>query len=346
MSFSPILSNQPLSYAENRYQYRNAPRENAWGSPVFACGPNTPTSDYISYPGPKYQYGYNYYNSPATNKGNCTWWCWCRCLEANGTSLSLHLGDAKNWYDNYSGSKERNADNIQPGDIIVFTDSNAGHVQFVEQVSGNTVYISQSAYSTRAVWNDKSCLVTSYSKSEIYQGSTLDMYRNLDTPAYETVVGVLHTGGVGPGPEPPEPTVITPFIDIDPSSYNVTMDPDQDTVDFTFIIVIEGIPSGYTAGGNTYPGLTRIYNTGWSYTDYTGSDGNTYRQAYKTQTLQYARESLENYTVTKHMYFNLDYPNGSIHTDTPMTIHVEVSTNLIAIILKTDKEDEYMIKLI
>lgn len=315
MSFTPILSNQSISYAENRYQYRNAPRENAWGSPVFACGPNTPISDYISYPGPKYQYGYNYYNSPATNKGNCTWWCWGRCLEANGISLSLNLGDAKNWYDNYSGSKSRNADNIQPGDIIVFTDSDAGHVQFVEQVSGNTVYISQSAYSTRAVWNDKSCLVTSYNKNEIYQGNSLDMYKNLDSAYYQTVVGVIHTG------ETPTPTE-TPSISISPSSYSVTMSETEDYVDFTFNIEISGIPDGESAsGGNTYPGLTRIYNTGWSYTNYT-SGGQTYRRATKTQTLRYERENDTPYTTTKYMYFSKSFSNGSISSTTAMNITV------------------------
>ena len=118
-------------------------------------------------------------------------------------------------------------------------------------------------------------------------------------------------------------------ISITPSSYNETMTSSLDYLDFTFNIVIDGIPSGGTvSGGNTYPGLTRVYNTGWSYTDYTVS-GTTYRRAEKTQTLRYARESDSAYTTTKHMYFNLTFSTGTIDSDTPIYINVEGKQSII-----------------
>lgn len=205
MAFTPITTNQSISYAENRTQYRNSARESlAGGTPVFFT-PSTATLNDYGYGGPKYKYGYTYYNSPApenTYNGNCTWWCWGRLYQTMGTSLP-NYGNAVNWYSSYTGSKDTNASNIQPGDIIVFSDSGAGHVMFVEDVSGNTITISQSAYSTRSIWQGKSCLVTQYTKGEIYAGNQIDMYRNLDSSYNVTVVGVIHTGVT---PTPPTPT--------------------------------------------------------------------------------------------------------------------------------------------
>ena len=104
-----------------------------------------------------------------------------------------------------------------------------------------------------------------------------------------------------------------------------------DSIDFTFTILVEGIPDGESvSGNNTYPGLTRIYNTGWSYTDYTYS-GTTYRRATKTQTLRYARESDSAYTTTKHMYFNMTFSTGTLSTDTPMYITIEAKQSIINI---------------
>ncbi|MBO5387243.1 MAG: CHAP domain-containing protein [Lachnospiraceae bacterium] len=322
MAFTPLTSSQPISYASSRSSYRNSARETlAGGSPVF-FNPSNYSLNQTGYPGPRYKYGYTYNNCPApenTCNGNCTWWCWGRLNQTMGTSLP-NMGDGKDWYDNYSGVKYRNANNIQPGDIIVFTDNDAGHVMFVEKVDGNTITISQSAYSTRSVWSGMACLVTTFSKSDIYQGNSINMYKDLDSAYYQEVVGVIHTGEDGPGPTP-EP--VEPEISIIPSSYSVTMGSEEDYVDFPFDIIIAGIPTGESAsGGNTYPGLIRVANTGWSYTSYV-VDGVTYRRATKSQTLRYERESEGEYVTTKHMYFNMTFSNGSINTDTPMTITVE-----------------------
>ena len=103
-------------------------------------------------------------------------------------------------------------------------------------------------------------------------------------------IGYIHNkyAEPGPGPTPSENLEIS----ISPSSYAVTMASTQDYVDFTFNITITGIPAGATvSGGNTYPGLSRVYNTGWSYTNYTVS-GTTYQRATKTQTLRYMSKGL------------------------------------------------------
>ena len=103
------------------------------------------------------------------------------------------------------------------------------------------------------------------------------------------------------------------------------MSASQTYVDFTFNITITGIPAGATvSGGNTYPGLSRVYNTGWSYTNYTVG-GTTYQRATKTQTLRYNREYSYAYSTTKHMYFNMSFSTGTISTDTPMYITVASS---------------------
>lgn len=322
MAFTPILTDQPISYARNRSAYHNGPRESSWGFPVYFSPQDFLVGQY-GYPGPRYKEGYTYDNCPAPENnynGNCTWWCWGRLYDTMGVYLP-NMGDAKYWYDRYSGSRDTDASNIQPGDIIVLEDSGPGHVMFVEQVSGNTIYISQSAYSTRSVWVGMACLVTSYSKSEIVAGRTVDMYRNIDSPYYETVVGVIHTGGVGPSPTTDLEITITP------ASYNVTMSALQDFVDFQYAITITGIPAGQSvSGGNTYPGLSRVYNTGWSYTDYSVS-GTVYRRATKIQTLRYTREHSYAYSTVKHMYFNLSFSTGTIDTDTPMTINVQAAQN-------------------
>ena len=139
-----------------------------------------------------------------------------------------------------------------------------------------------------------------------------------DQPDY-----VLVNPDSGGGPTPPGPTPENLTISIMPASYTVTMQYDQDSLDFTYAITISGIPAGESvSGGNTYPDLIRVANTGWSYTDYTVG-GVTYRRAYKQQTLRYFREYNVDYTTTKHMYFNITKSTGTISTDTPMYITVK-----------------------
>lgn len=333
MAWTSLTSSQPISFANNSH-YRNSARENIYGTgdpgtPVYFT-PNNATLNEYGYGGPRYKYGYTYDTCPTPESnynGNCTWWCWGRLHQTMGTSLP-NMGDAKNWYSNYSGEKDTDASNIQPGDIIVLTDDDAGHVMFVEKVDGDTITISQSAYSTRSIWDGMACLVTTYDRNDISAGEYLNMYKDLSPSGYSLeVVGVIHTGeegptppGPGPGPDPGDTE--TPEISINPSSASVTMGDEEDYVDVTFNITITGIPSGESAsGGNTYPGLSRVYNSGWSYTTYT-VDGTVYRRANKIQTLRYYRENDSEYSITKYMYFNKTFSNGSIISATRISIHV------------------------
>lgn len=333
MPFSPILSGQPISYALNSTSFRNAPRETDWRTSPVLFNPSSLPTGQTGYNGPRYKAGYSYYDCPYpenTYNGNCTWWCWGRANDALGVYLP-HLGHAKNWYDNYSGSKDTDATNIQPGDIIVLTDSDKGHVMFVEQVSGNTVYISQSAYSQRSVWIGMACLTTSYSKSSIYQGSSIDIYKDIDSPYYCEVVGVIHTGGPGPGPQP---GTETPTVTITPSSVNMHLSSSDDYGDITFNLDVSGIPVGETvSGGTSYPGLTRISNgSGWIYSTYT-VDGVTYQRATKTgMVLRYDREFSTAYTALRNLTFSKTYVNGTAFQNVPINISADMKSNIRAIL--------------
>lgn len=206
-NFSPILSAQPISRVAGNNNYRNSAREDlAHGEPVYFVPPHF-TLDQYGNGGPRYKYGYTYNNCPypeSSINGNCTWWCYARLLETMDIALEDYMEpldwQAKQWYRTFQGDKDPNADNIQAGDIIVLEDSSDGHVMFVEQVDGNTIHISNSAYSTRAIWNGYACHVTEYDRSEIVAGNRIDMYKGYDSAYYLSVVGVIHTGGQGPEP--------------------------------------------------------------------------------------------------------------------------------------------------
>lgn len=337
MAFDPILSDQLISYVWDNTNYRNAYREDlAGGTPVFFT-PSTLRAG-NGYGGPRYPLSpppyYTYDDSPQTTyNGNCTWWCCGRLLDALGKHIEDYIEGAPNakfWYRDFTGDKDVNADNIKAGDIIVLTNDGDGHVMFVEKVTAGTVYVSQSAWSTRSIWDGYACRVTSYDRTDIYAGNSIDMYKDIDAPFYSDVVGVIHTGT--DDPTPPTPSTEDLEIAINPSSYSVTMGANEDFKDFTFAIAISGIPEGQTvSGGNTYPDLVRVYNTGWSYTNYV-IDGVTYRRATKTQTLRYYRESPMNYSTVKHMYYNLSMSTGSISSDTPMYITVKAKRNIARLI--------------
>ena len=339
MSFSPITEDKSIEYVRYKRIYRNAPREVAADkSPIFYCPQSWPANTWGGYGGPRYnpEYSYDDVDNPDKSwNGNCTWWCCGRLKEACQVDIPAGYGDGKEWYSNYEadgGSVSTNVNDVNPGDIICFrgpTADHPGHVMFVEKVDSTYVYISQSAYSERAVWDGYACRVTKYTKTSLYAGASIDMYKDIDDPYNVTLIGFMHTGGSGP--EPPTPTATLTIV-IDPVSYTKTMLASEEYVDFTFNITISGIPDGETvSGGNTYPGLTRVSNTGWSYTDYT-LGGNTYRYATKTQTLRYTREYSYGYTTTKYMYFNITKSTGTINTTTPMYITVKAKQGFKALL--------------
>lgn len=261
--------------------------------------------------------------------GNCTGYAYGRFNECAGRSLYSEFyithspADAKYWIYNTWPDQTYTSGTIDLhlGDILIWGSATGfGHVEVVEAINGSTITTSGS------IWGST-------------YGASMEFYtRTISYPSWNTAMGrIYHNDGSytdygnpfigyihnkyvepGPGPEPEEPTIY-----ISPASYTKTMGAEEDYVDFPFTITIEGIPTGESAsGGNTYPGLSRVANTGWSYSSYV-VDGVIYQRATKSQTLRYTRESDGEYSVTKHMYFNMTFSNGSINSDTRMVINVE-----------------------
>lgn len=321
MSFSPRL-NAPTDFS-TYYTERRIPAQPE-GVPTYW----------------QYFYSGDYtYRTEGAHTGNCTWYAMGRSAEIAGRNLYSEFAgsyEAQNWENIWIGNPAQTSGSIawQPGDILIWANNamTFGHVEVVEIVSGNYLTISYSAYSgtdpqedngtffntrrrSKPTWGDPAS-VTSESDSRFIRNSGATYFLT-----NEFLIGVIHNPYYEPGPSPSENLDIS----ISPSSYTVTMSASQTYVDFTFNITITGIPAGATvSGGNTYPGLSRVYNTGWSYTNYTVS-GTTYQRATKTQTLRYNREHSYAYTTTKHMYFNLSFSTGTVSTDTPMYITVAAS---------------------
>lgn len=345
MAFTPILSDRRLSYAYNSGYYRNANRENLWGSPVYFC-PHDANLSTNGFGGPHYRYNYNYNNSPETARGNCTWWCAGRLRETEGKNiLSLINGswNANLWYEKFTGTRYITATNAVAGDIIVFKGGD-GHVMFIEKVENGTIYISHSAWSTLGYWDGYACRVNSYSVSEIYAGNSINIYKGSSYTNYMEIVGIIHTGSGGsPGPTPTDEEL---KIYVTPSHYDSIMRSNADYIDFPFTVTISGIPEGETvSGGNTYPGLVRVANTGWSYTDYYTSSG-TYRRATKSQTLRYYREHNYAYNYNTYMRYNISKSTGTIDKSYPIWIVIEaksISPKLIAGIMKRKKRKPFTI---
>ena len=309
----------------------------------------------LEYGGTAHDFYWNISYNPDARYSTCLADCTClaygRCLEEGCRgpvpySYEWSLPGANSWHNKLingwtaeSWSTYRNS--VKPGDIIEWVEGY--HVAVVEAVSGSTIYCSSSLYTGdhgRAFWpvgsgnfdtrtpgvmgstmQDVSTWMLANYSWRFYEYVTVDTLSNVrlaDQPDW-----VLVNPDSGGGPAPPTPTEENLSITITPSSYSSTMQYDQDALDFTFNIVITGIPNGETvSGGNTYPDLVRVANTGWSYTNYV-VNGVTYRRAQKQQTLRYYREYNIAYTTTKHMYYNITKSTGTISTDTPMYINVK-----------------------
>lgn len=267
--------------------------------------------------------------------GNCTGYAYGRFNEVAGRSLYNEFyithspADAKYWiYNTWPDQTHTSGSiDIQLGDILVWGSSTGfGHVENVEAINGNTITTSGS------IWGSTYGRSTEfYTRNIAYPswGSAMgSIVHNDGSSSYYSnpFIGYIHNKYVEPGPGPGPTPSEDLDISISPSSYSVTMRSDADYVDFTYNITVTGVPAGESvSSGNTYPGLSRVQNTGWSYTDYTVS-GVTYRRATKTQTLRYEREHSYAYTITKHMYYNLSFSTGTVSTDTPMYINVEASS--------------------
>jgi len=287
----------------------------------------------------QYFYSGDYsYSSVGAHTGNCTWYAMGRSAEIAGRNLYSEFAgsyEAQNWANIWNNNPADTSGSIswQLGDILIWSNTaqTSGHVEVVEEINGNILTISYSAYSGSSPQSTYGTFFGTRTRSKPTFGDPASVTsepgsrftRNNGATYYMTneyLIGVIHNpyADPGPGPTPSEDLEIT----ISPSGYTKTMQSSETYVDFPFTITITGIPEGETvSGGNTYPGLIRVANTGWSYDDYT-IDGTTYRRATKSQTLRYNREYDYSYSVTKHMYFNLSFETGTISTDTPMYISV------------------------
>ena len=281
-----------------------------------------------------------YYWSNSNNPGatfdlcmaNCTTYAYGRVMENGLPRPVTQFRNANNWHnyvntsDGWSLLTYSSGMALVPGDIVEWS---GNHVAVVE-TSGTNPYISGSFYtgddgtgssnrSTAVMGNSLYTVslwmnATSSRQYRFYHYVTLTTENSWIGNTQPSYV-LRYTGGGGGGE--------TPQITISPSSYTSVMSSADNYIDFQFNITVTGIPSGYSASGNnTYPGLSRVQNTGWSYTDYT-VNGVTYRRATKTQTLRYTREYSYAYTTTKYMYYSFSYPNGSASSTTPMRITVQ-----------------------
>lgn len=291
----------------------------------------------------KYYWNSNYNpNANITNcLANCTTLVYGRCLENGYPAPVTTIRNANLWHTvvntsaGWSVMSYSSGMMLYAGDIIEWASSGANHVGIVEQ-DGTDPWQSSSWY-TDDQGTGTGGRNTSIVGSTLAQVSTW-MVNNYPYRFYHSERMSTENIGGGhnttptyiirySGAQPPTPTENL-TITIVPSSYTRTMQANEDYEDFTFNITVSGIPAGQSvSGGNTYPGLTRIYNSGWSYTDYVVS-GVTYRTASKQQTLRYDRESNGAYTTVKHMYYNLSFSTGSVSTDTPMYITVKAKVIL------------------
>lgn len=202
--FTPILQDQPISYAYNKPEiFRNKSREKKWGAPVYFAPP-TYDYDVTGTGGYYYKYGHN-----ATEKlgklGNCTYWCLTRYLEVSNITLTCIIGDAGKTFAKYDGRKDGSlsshiaiGDKVQQGDMLVFADNlendGWGHIIFVEKVDATKVYISESAYSTKECYRDKACITYTLNKNDLITANRIALRPQM--PFSEYLIGVIHTGDV------------------------------------------------------------------------------------------------------------------------------------------------------
>ena len=92
-------------------------------------------------------------DNPPLHTGNCTWYAMGRSAEIAEQNLYSEFAgpyDAQNWNNIWIGHPAQTSGVIdyKLGDILVYsTGSNSGHVEIVEQINGNRLTISYSAYS-------------------------------------------------------------------------------------------------------------------------------------------------------------------------------------------------------
>lgn len=127
--------------------------------------PNTQSSAYTSSSNVFTKYGY---------KGQCTWFTYGRVLEKLQLLLpSEFYGNAVDWW--FANARDKvypYGTEPKPNSIAVWSGGNYGygHVAFVENVDGNTVYFNEGNFSVRGAYDGK---LKSISKEEIKKRGNL-----------------------------------------------------------------------------------------------------------------------------------------------------------------------------
>ena len=145
MSFTARLS-EPTDFS-TYYTERRLPA-NSSGNPTY--WQYFYSGDYVWPSDPEYPYG--------AHTGNCTWYAMGRSAEIAGINLYSQFAgpyEAYNWNTIWTGHPAQTSGpiNYLLGDILVYSNNNpdpdlvSGHVEIVEQIIGNRLTISYSAFS-------------------------------------------------------------------------------------------------------------------------------------------------------------------------------------------------------
>ena len=123
-----------------------------------------------------------YYQSNPTLAGQCTWFCWGRALEKCGRSITFS-GDnnAKNWYANANGgysSKQSSTATPMKNAVASFSGGTNGHVVFIEDVVGSTVYYTEANWDgdNTPSYDDGRVKTVSTASFSTLHGKTLNGY--------------------------------------------------------------------------------------------------------------------------------------------------------------------------
>ena len=138
------------------------------------------------------------FNSGYSWTGGCTWWASGRSAMTGGRNWAGG-GNASQWFGTFGGTygisaSQATASSIEAGDVLCFG-SGYGHVAFVEEVGGDTLYISEAASGTN---NYNVLCMSRQSLSSLLSNKSHWFWG-------EPWQGVLKGSGSGPSPVPPQP---------------------------------------------------------------------------------------------------------------------------------------------
>lgn len=156
------------------------------------------------------------YTDTGAHTGNCTWYAMGRSAEISGRNLYNEFRgsyDAQNWNNIWIGNDAQTSGTIeyQVGDILIYSsnDGTFGHVEIVEEITGNYLTISYSAYSSSNPQSQYGSFFGVRTRSKMQFGDTPSIIgelnsqyiRNNGSTYYltnEYLIGVIHNPYVEP----------------------------------------------------------------------------------------------------------------------------------------------------